>query len=245
MENKNIRLQKFLAEAGIASRRKCEEFIKEGRVIVNGKKITELGTKVDPENDLITFDRKPVKVFNKKVYYMLNKPEKYVTTLNDEFDRPTVLNLMNKVRERVFPVGRLDYDSRGLLLLTNDGDLAYKLTHPRYHVKKTYIAKLKGVPTEEKLDRLRKGVVIDGRKTAPAKIKLKRTLEKNSEIYITIKEGRNRQIRKMFDKIGHQVLKLERISLGKLTIGDLPLGKFRPLSVEELKYVKSLTENIR
>ena len=167
------RLQKFLAEAGIASRRKSEELIAAGRVQVNGQVVRELGVKIDPAKDKVLFDNKPVKAQEtKKVYIMLHKPEGYVTTAKEQFGRPAVLDLVQGVKERIFPVGRLDYDTSGLLLLTNDGDLTYKLTHPKHDVDKTYIAKLYGVPDEGALQKFRRGVVIDGRKTRPAKIQI-------------------------------------------------------------------------
>ena len=174
------RLQKFLAEAGIASRRKSEELIAAGRVQVNGQVVRELGVKIDPAKDKVLFDNKPVKAQEtKKVYIMLHKPEGYVTTAKEQFGRPAVLDLVQGVKERIFPVGRLDYDTSGLLLLTNDGDLTYKLTHPKHDVDKTYIAKLYGVPDEGALQKFRRGVVIDGRKTRPAKIQI---LEKEKDM---------------------------------------------------------------
>ncbi|WP_330381817.1 pseudouridine synthase [Defluviitalea phaphyphila] len=235
-----IRLQKYLANAGIASRRKAEKYILEGKVKVNGKVITNLGTKINTEKDLVYFNDKKVCVKNKKVYILLNKPENYITTANDQFDRPTVMDLLPSISERVYPVGRLDYNTSGLLLLTNDGELTYKLTHPKHHISKTYIAKVKGIPDENSLNKLRKGIVIDGYKTSPAKIKLVRKFSENSEIEITIYEGRNRQVRKMCEAIGHPVLKLKRIAIGKIFLKDLPLGKYRYLTKEEISYLKKL-----
>ncbi len=209
------RLQKFLAEAGIASRRKSEELIAAGRVQVNGQVVRELGVKIDPAKDKVLFDNKPVKAQEtKKVYIMLHKPEGYVTTAKEQFGRPAVLDLVQGVKERIFPVGRLDYDTSGLLLLTNDGDLTYKLTHPKHDVDKTYIAKLYGVPDEGALQKFRRGVVIDGRKTRPAKIQI---LEKEKDMRfctaeIIIHEGKNRQVRKMCEAIKHPVAQLKRVA---------------------------------
>ncbi|HCC08126.1 MAG TPA: pseudouridine synthase [Clostridiales bacterium] len=232
------RLQKFLADAGVASRRKAEELILAGKVIVNGKKITELGTKVDPEQVEVTCEGKPVKKATANIYIIMNKPAKYVTTAKDQFDRPSVLSLLKKVKQRVYPVGRLDYDTTGLLLITNDGDLTYKLTHPSKEIAKTYLAKVKDIPTEEKLEQMRKGVSIDGKKTQPAKVSVNKMFDKNCELMITIHEGRNRQVRKMCEKIGHEVIKLERISIGNLKLGELPVGEYRMLTPRELEYLK-------
>ena len=224
------RLQKFLAEAGIASRRKSEELIAAGRVQVNGQVVRELGVKIDPAKDKVLFDNKPVKAQEtKKVYIMLHKPEGYVTTAKEQFGRPAVLDLVQGVKERIFPVGRLDYDTSGLLLLTNDGDL-------------TYIAKLYGVPDEGALQKFRRGVVIDGRKTRPAKIQI---LEKEKDMRfctaeIIIHEGKNRQVRKMCEAIKHPVAQLKRVATGELTLGDLPKGKYRYLTEREIKYLKKL-----
>ena len=235
-----IRLQKFLADAGVASRRKAEEMILAGKVVVNGKKITELGTKVDEEIDTVTCEGKPVKRNTNYIYIIMNKPAKYVTTVKDQFDRPSVISLLKKIKQRVYPVGRLDYDTTGLLILTNDGDLTHKLTHPSKEIPKTYIAKVKDVPTEEKLEQLRQGVTIDGKKTQPAKASVHKIYDKNCELIITIHEGRNRQVRKMCEKIGHDVLKLERVTIGKLNLGDLKAGEYRMLTVKEVEYLKKI-----
>ncbi len=236
-----VRLQKFLADAGVASRRKAEELILAGKVIVNGKRITELGTKVNPELDTITCEGKPIKKATANMYIMLNKPAKYVTTVKDQFDRPSVLSLVDKkIKQRLYPVGRLDYDTTGLLLLTNDGDLTHKLTHPSKEIDKTYIVKVKDVPTQEKIDQLRNGVVIDGKKTKPARVSIKQIFDKNCELIMTIHEGRNRQIRKMCEKVGHEVIKLERVAIGGLKLGELPVGKYRMLNNNEIKYLKGI-----
>lgn len=237
------RLQKFLAEAGIASRRKSEELIAAGRVKVNGMIVTEQGVKIDPKKDKVEFDGKAVSAKSeKKVYIMLHKPEGYVTTAKEQFGRPAVLDLIHGVEERIFPVGRLDYDTSGLLLLTNDGDLTYRLTHPKHDVDKTYIAKLFGVPDDGDLQKFRRGVIIDGRKTSPAKIRI---LEKEKDqrfctAEIMIHEGKNRQVRKMCEAIHHPVAQLKRVATGELQLGDLPKGKYRFLTEREIKYLKSL-----
>lgn len=243
MEEKLERLQKFLAEAGVASRRRAEELIAQGKVKVNGRVVTEMGLKIDPEKDEVSYlDRKISKKDTKLVYLMLHKPVGYVTTAKEQFGRPAVVDLIKGVNARIFPVGRLDYDTSGLLLLTNDGDLTYKLTHPKHDVEKTYIAKLYGVPDEGALQKFRRGVVIDGRKTKPAKIQI---LEREKDgrfctVEIVIHEGRNRQVRKMCESIKHPVAQLQRVATGELKLGDLPKGKYRHLTEKEIRYLKRL-----
>lgn len=237
------RLQKFLAEAGVASRRKAEELIAQGKVKVNGKVVTEMGMKIDPAKDEVTYlDKKVTTKDTKMVYIMLYKPEGYVTTAKEQFGRPAVMDLVKGVKERIFPVGRLDYDTSGLLLLTNDGDLTYKLTHPKHDVDKTYIAKLYGIPDEGALQKFRRGVVIDGKRTKPAKIQI---IEKDKDgrfctAEIIIHEGRNRQVRKMCEAIKHPVAQLKRVATGDLKLGDLQKGKYRHLTEKEIKYLKKL-----
>ena len=235
-----VRLQKYLADHGIASRRKAEELILAGRIAVNGQTVTELGTKVEPGKDKVAFDGSPVQKRQKLVYIMLHKPDGYVTTAKDQFDRPTVMDLLEGVTERVVPVGRLDYETSGLLLLTNDGDLTYKLTHPRHHVDKVYIAKLVGQPNDEQLQRFRHGLVIDGQPTSPAKIEIIRDNGKYCTVKITIHEGRNRQVRKMCEAIGHRAALLKRVATGNLFLGDLPKGAYRHLTPAEVAYLKRL-----
>lgn len=235
-----MRLQKFIALSGVASRRKAEEFIKMGRVKVNGKIVDEMGIKVDPEVDRVSFDNKDINISGNMVYVVLNKPEGYVTTSSDQFNRPAVLDLIKGVSERIYPVGRLDYNTSGLLLLTNDGELTQKITHPSGHISKTYVCKIKGIITDEEMDRFKKGVDIGGYVTAPAKIKLIKKYKNNCSVRITIREGKNRQIRRMMDALGHPVIKLERISIGKIYLEDLQKGKWRYLTKEEKKYLKSL-----
>ena len=238
------RLQKYLAEAGIASRRKSEEWIASGRVKVNGVVVTALGTKIDPQKDQVLFDDQPVVISGeKKIYLMLHKPEGYVTTAKEQFGRPAVLDLVRDVKQRIFPVGRLDYDTSGLLLLTNDGELTYRLTHPKYDVDKTYIAKIYGVPDDMDLQKFRRGVMVDGRKTRPAKIRILE-IEKDRRFCtaeIILHEGKNRQVRKMCDAIKHPVAQLKRVATGTLTLGDLPKGAYRPLTEKEVQYLKQLS----
>lgn len=225
-----------MADCGVASRRKCEEIILSGNVKVNGIKVTELGTKV-MDKDEISVNGEIIKKVSKKVYIAMNKPVGYITSVSDEFERPTVMNLVeDEIFTRVYPVGRLDYDTEGLLIMTNDGDLTYKLTHPKHTVYKTYLAALNDVPHPKDIDRLKKGVVIDGRKTQQPKV----NWLKDNVVEISISEGRNRQVRKMFEAIGYEVVNLKRISIGNLNLGNIPLGRWRHLNISEIKYLKSL-----
>lgn len=235
-----VRLQKFLAEAGIASRRKAEELIVMGKVQVNGKVITELGTKIDTQKDIVLYQNKKVEIKQNFVYIMLHKPEGYVTTVKDQFQRPTVMDLLEDVTERVYPVGRLDYDTSGLLLLTNDGDLTYRLTHPKHHIEKTYEAKLFGIPSQEDIVQFRRGITIDGKKTEPAKLEILQKEKKYTTVRIVIQEGRNRQVRKMCQAIKHPVAQLKRIGTGTLFLKDLKKGSYRYLTQKEISYLKSL-----
>lgn len=238
----SIRLQKFLADAGIASRRKAEELIMAGKIEVNGKTVTELGTKVNPEKDKVTYNGKNVESQSKKVYILLNKPIGYVTTSKDQFGRDTVLNLV-KVKERVVPCGRLDMYTSGALILTNDGDFVYKITHPKHEITKTYTVTLKGIITDEEVQSIKNGVEIDDNgtpyTTKPAKVKILKTdTEKNiSRLEITIHEGKNRQVRKMCEAVGRKVLALHRTKIGDISVKDLPLGNWRYLNDSEVKSV--------
>jgi 23S rRNA pseudouridine2605 synthase len=237
------RLQKILAAAGIASRRKAEEIITAGRVTLNGKIVTELGTKADIATDTITVDGKPLQRPQKFVYFLLNKPKGFVTTTNDPEGRPTVMQLLGNLRERVYPVGRLDYASEGLLLLTNDGALAQKLTKAGSHVPKTYHVKINGKPNQPAIEKLRNGVTItlaDDRrvKLSPTKIRLIQDVD-NPWYEVTLIEGRNRQIRRMFLAVGFLVEKIKRVQLGTLAL-DVPLGKFRSLTDREVQRLKNL-----
>ena len=236
-----VRLQKFLADCGVCSRRKAEEYILSGKVKVNNNIVTELGTKVDEMKDKVYFNNKLVNIENSKVYIMLNKPEGCVTTAKEQFNRKTVFDYIN-IKERVVPVGRLDYDTSGLLLLTNDGDLTYKLTHPKHSIKKVYIAKVYGVPNKKKLDTFKKGIIINGYKTLPSNIEILQNDNKYSVLKISISEGKNRQIRKMCEAIGHRVISLKRIAIEKLSIGNLKIGEYRYLNKDEVKYLKKICE---
>ena len=236
-----VRLQKIISAAGIASRRAAEKLITEGRVQVNGETVTELGTKADPDIDDIRVDERRVKQPQRHRYFLLNKPRGYVTTRSDPEHRPTVLDLLKGVREYVYPVGRLDFDSEGLLILTNDGDLAATLTHPSHEVERVYEAQVLGVPDQHDLDRLSRGIVIDGRRTAPAQIELlrdRRTEGDTSVLRVTIHEGRTRQVRKMADAIGHPVRTLRRTRIGPIADKNLRLGSYRELTTEEVRKLK-------
>jgi pseudouridine synthase len=235
------RLQKIISAAGIASRRAAEKLIEEGRVTVNGARVTALGTKADPEIDDIRVDERRVKRAQRNRYFLLNKPRGYVTTRSDPERRPTVLDLLKGVREYVYPVGRLDFDSEGLLILTNDGDLAATLTHPRHEVERVYEAQVLGVPDAHDLDRLRGGIIIEGRRTSPAQVELlgeRRTEGKTSVLRVTIHEGRTRQVRKMADAIGHPVRTLKRIRIGPIVDKHLKPGTYRELTAEEVRKLK-------
>jgi len=237
----NIRLQKYLADAGVASRRKSEVLIADGRVSINGQIITQLGAKISPDKDIITLDGKVVHVNTQWVYIMLHKPEGVITSVSDPHKRPVVLDLVQDISARLFPVGRLDYDSSGLLLLTNDGQLAQMLTHPRHSVPKTYVARLQGIPSREGIQAFKKGLIIgDGPKTAPAQIKILDKKPSGCVARIAIHEGRNRQIRKMCEAIGCPVLQLKRVSMGSLKLGSLPRGKYRHLTKEEVRELRHL-----
>lgn len=230
-----VRLQKYIAMSGEASRRAAEAMIEEGRVRVNGELITQLGTKVEIGADKVSLDGKEIKPEIKKYYIMLNKPEGYVSTVNDQFDRPTVLDLLSgEIKTRVFPVGRLDYDTRGLLLLTNDGDFTYKVTHPKFKMNKTYIVTVKGGITVKGLNTLRNGVVIDDFKTSPAEVEMLSAEKGVTVLKITIHEGKNRQVRKMMEAVGCKVSELNRISIGNVELGNLPLGRWRYLTAHEI-----------
>jgi 23S rRNA pseudouridine2605 synthase len=231
------RLQKFLSRAGVASRRKAEEIILQGRVTVNGQ-TAALGAKVSPESDAVAIDGKAVKADIKHVYLMLHKPEGYITTTKDQFNRPTVLDLIPDSYERVYPIGRLDFDTSGLLILTNDGNLTQALTHPSHQAEKVYIAKLGAVPTEEALEKFRKGVDLNGYVTAPAGIQIVKRDESTCSAKITIHEGKNRQVRRMCEALGYTVLFLKRVAEGKLYLGDLPRGAYRELTQDEVKHLK-------
>ena len=234
-----VRLQKYIAMSGTSSRRGAEQMIEEGRVKVNGKKVTEQGVKVEIGCDSVEVDNQLIKVADKKIYIALNKPAGFVTTSSDQFDRPTVMNLVEKeIHSRIFPVGRLDYETEGLLLMTNDGDWANRVSHPSFECKKKYYAVLKGVLTIPELNKIRRGVVIDGRKTKPAECEIMEIDMGMTLVEITIHEGRNRQVRKMFEAVGHTVKALRRDSVGIVQLGNLPEGRWRYLTSSEIEYFR-------
>ena len=232
-----IRLQKYMAECGVASRRKAEEYILDGKVQVNGKTVTELGTKINPNKDVVYFNNRKIENEGKNIYILLNKPIGYVTTTKDQFDRETVLDLIKNVKGRVVPVGRLDMYTSGALILTNDGNFTYKITHPSHEINKTYIATIRGIITEEEVNKLKNGVRIDDYTTRPAKVKIMKTdIEKNiSRIEITIHEGKNRQVRKMCEAIGRNVMALHRTKIGDINVKDLKIGEWRYLTPKEVE----------
>ncbi len=240
---KEIRLQKFMADCGIASRRKCEELILNGTVTVNGKKVTELGIKVNPESDKVIYNGMPLLPYSRKVYILLNKPIGYVTTVKDQFSRDTVLDLV-KIKERIVPVGRLDMYTSGALILSNDGDFIFHITHPKHEIEKTYNVTLKGLISQNDIEQLKKGVNInDNGKiyiTKPAKVRILK-IDKNkniSKIEIKIHEGKNRQVRKMCNAIDKKVIALHRSKIGSLDVTNLKLGEWRYLSQKEVKSIE-------
>jgi pseudouridine synthase len=247
-DSSGIRLQKILSQAGVASRRAAEKLIEEGRVSVNGRTVREMGVKADPAADDIRVDGRRLRAPERHRYILLNKPAGVVTTRSDPQRRQTVIDLLGGVREYVYPVGRLDYDSEGLLLLTNDGDLAARLTHPRHQVERTYEAHVTGAPDSEAIEKLRRGIPLDGRRTMPADVKVlthqasprgSRNDRRNAVLVITIREGRNRQVRRMCEAVGHPVRKLRRIRIGPITDRRLRPGEWRELTRQEVEKLKS------
>lgn len=234
-----MRLQKYIASCGVTSRRKAEELIKQGRVKVNGKTIDQMGQVVN-ENDQIELDGVVITPDKEKVYYMLNKPTGYITSAADEQGRPTVIDLVSSIDVRVFPVGRLDYNTSGLLLLTNDGQMAYKLMHPQHEIKKIYIATIQGNITSKDINLLSKGVDIGGYITAGASAKILNQKNNTSKVEIIIHEGKNRQVRKMFKAVGYKVLELERIAIGEIKLTRLKKGDYRKLNKKEMEYLFQL-----
>lgn len=233
------RLQKILASAGVGSRRTAEEMIRQGRVAVDGHVITDMGVKLEPDGHRIEIDGHLLQAAEEKIYILLHKPSGYVTTLNDPQGRPIVTSLLRDIRQRVFPVGRLDFDTEGALLLTNDGELAQHVLHPSFEVRKTYIAQVAGHPSPDKLRQLELGVLVDNRLTAPAEVLLLRQTRRCSWLQITIHEGRKRQVKKMCSAVGHPVLTLKRLSYGNLQLGTLPRGRYRILSRREVETIFS------
>ena len=232
------RLQKIIAQAGIASRRGAEQLIREGRICLNGQIVKTMGIKVDPARNVITFDGKPL-CFEQKCTLLLHKPAGYVTTLSDPQGRPIVSDLLTDLPQRLFPVGRLDLETEGALLMTNNGALSHAILHPRFGVNKTYEATVTGVPDRKKLDLLEQGIEIEGSTTSPAKIRLLKRYHDQSLVEIIIHEGKKRQVRKMFQAINHHVLYLKRTAYGDLRLGALPVGKYRLLGQEDLKKIFS------
>lgn len=234
-----MRINKFISESGVASRRKADELIVEGKVIINGKK-AKLGDDVDINNDHVTVDGKTISIVKKYDYYIMNKPKGYISSVKDDKGRKTVMDLLPPNIKRLFPVGRLDYDSEGLLILTNDGELTYKLTHPKNEIPKTYLVKTEKPVSNDDLIKLRSGVIIDGVRTKKCNIKLIETTKSGSRLHITITEGRNRQVRKMFEAVNNCVDFLKRIKIGELTVSGLNRGEVRPLTDFEINYLINL-----
>lgn len=242
-ENKDenlMRLQKYIAKAGICSRRKAELMILEGRVSVNDILVTDMGYKVDISKDKVRVNNQLITLDNDKVYIALNKPSGVITSVKDEKNRKTVLNFTKDIKQRIYPVGRLDYDTSGLIILTNDGDIANKLMHPSKKVYKKYIAMVDGIPSELELDKLRNGIVIDNKKTAKARAYIIDKINEDAMLVIEIYEGRNHQVKKMCEKIGHPVKRLKRVSIGEIELGDLKPGEWRYLTEKELKFLNQL-----
>jgi 23S rRNA pseudouridine2605 synthase len=237
-----IRLQKVIADTGLASRRKAETLIAAGRVTVNGKVVTELGTKVNPERDHVKVDGRHLTEAQPFVYLVLNKPKHVMSTLQDPGGRPTVKDFLHGVSVRVFPVGRLDFDSEGLMLLTNNGNLAQALLHPRYHVPKTYLIKVKGVLTDAEISQLQGGLELEDGMTSPAVVKKIKKAQQNSWLEITIREGRKHQVKRMLEAVGHVVIKLVRVRMGPLSLGGLEPGEFRFLTDREANALRELVE---
>jgi len=235
--NVPLRLQKYIAQCGLASRRRAEEMIREGRVAVDGKTITDMGFCITSDTQSVTLDGKAACIQDRVVTLLLNKPKGYVTTLSDPQGRPIVTSLLHNIAARVFPVGRLDLDTEGALILTSDGELAESIQHPRYEVKKTYEAVVSGRPTRKALQQLERGLIIEGKKTYPASIGDIKDLNHAARITITIHEGRKRQVKKMFAAIGNPVLSLKRTAYGQLFLGDLPLGAYRILTTNDVKKI--------
>ena len=235
-----MRLNKFMATCGVASRRHCDEIIEQGRVKINAVITKKLGVQVNPDTDIVTVDDKPLRIKGPFIYIMMNKPVGYITSVKDPQGRKTVMDLLPKTDKRIYPIGRLDYNTSGLLLLTNDGDTAQKLMHPSYEFGKTYIANIKGDISEDELEVLRNGVDICDFVTSKAQVSVLRHNKEETRIKLTIHEGKNRQIRRMFLALNKQVKSLERVYLGKLYLGNLPLGQCRHLTEDEVQYLLNL-----
>lgn len=235
-----IRIQKYMADCGVASRRKCEEYILDGNVKLNGNTVNELGTKINPNKDIVEYNGKKLELSKENnIYILLNKPIGYVTTAHDQFSRQTVIDLIKGVKARIVPVGRLDMYTSGALILTNDGEFVYKVTHPKYEIEKTYVATVKGIIQLDAIKKLEQGVEIEDYITKPAKVKILKTdIEKDiSRIQITIHEGKNRQVRKMCEAVGYKVIALHRSKIGNLSVKDLKIGGWRYLTKKEIENI--------
>jgi pseudouridine synthase len=233
-----IRLNKFLAQRGVASRRHADDLIADGRVSVNGVVIEDLGTKIEESADRVAVDGKMVRGRGGHVYWMLNKPPGFLVTLDDPFERRTIRDLVPDLPDGVYPVGRLDKESEGLLILTNDGDLAFRLTHPRFEVVKRYVVRVRGELADSSVARLRAGVFVDGKRTAPAKVEVFERAARGTVLQLEIHEGRKREVRKMLDAVGHPVLELKRVMFAGLSLSHLPSGHRRPLTNAEILRLK-------
>ena len=233
-----MRLNKYIAHSGVCSRRKADELIEQGLVTINGKKAST-GQDV-ADGDVVAVSGRPIKTEKRLVYYLLNKPVGYITTVDDQQDRPTVMDLLDDISERVYPVGRLDFNTSGMLILTNDGDLTHQLTHPRHHIFKTYLAEVSGMLTMAEAKRLERGVDIGGYITAPAHVSIIHQSDHSSIAEIRISEGKNRQVRRMFEAVGHKVTALERTAIGNMKMAHLKPGQYRKLSANEIDYLKNL-----
>ena len=233
-----MRLNKYIASAGLASRRKADELIKAGKVKINGAVLDQPGYDV-VSNDVVEVNGHVIEGVHKHVYIMLNKPKGYITSVSDDKDRPTVMDLVREVDERLFPVGRLDYNTSGMLLMTNDGEFAYHLTHPKHQVEKTYRAKVTGVLSPERITKLRRGIDIGGFVTSASKVSVIKQADRSAIVEIIIHEGKNRQIRKMFAAVGNKVIELERVAIGDLYLGHLKVGHYRKLTRQEVEYLKN------
>lgn len=231
-----MRLNKYIAQSGVASRRKADELTLNGNVKINGQVVKEPGVKVQPD-DRVEVNGVVIEPSNKKIYIALNKPVGVVTTMNDQFGRPSVADLIIDIPERMFPVGRLDYNTSGLLIMTNDGDMAYKLTHPKHEVTKTYIATVSGYVSDTALSKLRKGVDIGGFVTSKARAQVIKQKERTTVVELEIHEGKNRQVRKMFKAVGYPVQTLERVAIGNIKLGRMRPGHYRKLTKEEIEYL--------
>ncbi len=234
-----LRLQKYISDCGVMSRRKAEEEIEAGKIFVNGKRAV-IGQKVSPEGDVVTYMGKIVEKTDKKIYLMLNKPRGYVATLSDEKDRKCVADLVKDINCRVYPIGRLDYNSEGVLLFTNDGEIANRLIHPKSNIEKVYMVRVKGKASAEQLERLNQSMVIEGYRIRPAKVTVEDDSLENQLLRFVLHEGRNRQIRRMCEQVGLFVTRLKRVSVGKIYLGSLPVGKWRLLTKPEIDYLKQL-----